>query len=261
MKSSSNACMLKQMWHSCLKRSAHMRATSTWTCTEARAREAIAIDARMLQVGQGNLECSLMRRFVAIGLSPSSSSVLYEHAPGVVCNCTRLQQGRALLLDDAKASGFGALVATLASPSDVRRTGAAAAIKNVVVAAHQDGSLGKVVQDRERLRAMLVRCSCPLKRAVMHCLCMLQRQTRAISSCAQECCKADFVTHSQRWTSRGAGLAMYPVYVPIMTDWFQRHAWDWRTLATVLCAHKMCLYLHAGTYKWAATQRACGLSA
>ena len=101
----------------------------------------------------------------------------------------------------------------------------------------------------------------PLERVVTHWLYMLQRQTRAMSSCAQEGCQVDFVTHGQRLTSRGAGLAIYPVYVPIMTDWLQRHAWDWHTLATVLCAHKTCVYLHAGTYKWAATQRACGLGA
>ena len=99
-----------------------------------------------------------MRRFIATALNPTASSVLYEHAPGVVCNCTRLPQGRALLTEGAAGDGLSALVDTLKSESDVRRTGAAAAVKNVVMAAHQDGTFSKVLQDTERLRRMMVRC-------------------------------------------------------------------------------------------------------
>ena len=110
-----------------------------------------------LQLGQGALEGSRLRRFYAVALKPSSSSSLFAHAPGIACNCTRLPAGRALLMEGAAGDGLSALVATLQSPTDVRRSGAAAAIKNVVMGAPLDGTQGKVLQDTERLRQLLVR--------------------------------------------------------------------------------------------------------
>ena len=107
-------------------------------------------------MGQGALECSHLRRFLAIALSPGASDVVYEHAAGVAANCSRLAPGRALLLEGSGAA-LQALAAALPAKSAVKRAGAAAAIKNVVVAGHQDGSFERVVAMDGVLEAVLVR--------------------------------------------------------------------------------------------------------
>lgn len=97
-----------------------------------------------------------MRRFVSVALAPGASDVIYEHAAGIVCNCSRLSTGRALLLE-GEAGGLRTLGLALARRSDVKRAGAAAAVKNVVVAAHQDGTFQKVLQAEGLITQLLVR--------------------------------------------------------------------------------------------------------
>ena len=97
-----------------------------------------------------------MRRFLATTLQPGASDSIYQHATGVVCNCTRLPEGRALLTEDG-SSGVAALAEALGSKSAVKRIGAAAALKNLAVAAHSDGTVGAFVSDAGALRKMLVR--------------------------------------------------------------------------------------------------------
>jgi hypothetical protein len=98
-----------------------------------------------------------MRRFLATSLNPGASDLIYEHATGVVCNCTRVPEGRALLMEDG-FGGLAALAAALLSTLAIKRRGAAAAIKNLALAAHSDGTVDRFVSEPDVLRKLLVRC-------------------------------------------------------------------------------------------------------
>lgn len=84
-----------------------------------------------VQVAKGAVETSSMRKLLSMALNPGTSDVLYEHMAGVLCNITQHRVGRDLLVE-SDLHGLRAVVEMLGSPSDVKRTGAAAAIKNVV---------------------------------------------------------------------------------------------------------------------------------
>ena len=86
---------------------------------------------RGMQVAQGAVEKSSMRKLLSMALNPGTSDVLYEHVAGVLCNITQQRVGRELLVESS-LHGLRAVVDMLVSPSDVKRTGSAAAIKNVV---------------------------------------------------------------------------------------------------------------------------------
>jgi hypothetical protein len=109
----------------------------------------------MVKVGEGALHGAHMRRFLAISLNPGASDLLFQHATGVVCNCTQVPEGRALLMEGG-FGGLAALVDALSSASSIKRRGAAAAIKNLALAAHQDGTVDRFVADKEVLRKLLV---------------------------------------------------------------------------------------------------------
>lgn len=72
-----------------------------------------------------------MRKLLSMALNPGTSDVLYEHVAGVLCNITQQRVGRELLVESSM-HGLRAVVDMLVSSSDIKRTGAAAAIKNVV---------------------------------------------------------------------------------------------------------------------------------
>jgi hypothetical protein len=120
-----------------------------------------------------------MRRFLSVALSPGSSDVIYEHAAGIACNCSRLPAGRALLLE-GEGGALRALGLALGSRSDVKRAGAAAAVKNVVVAAHQDGTFQKVLQAEGLIAQLLV------WRTRSWSLCMQHRQLLLDSAASEQ---------------------------------------------------------------------------
>lgn len=112
--------------------------------------------ASAVQIGQGALEYSGMRKLLSVALNPGASNVMYEHVAGVLCNLTRQQPGRKLLLD-SDLHGLRAVVRMLSSPSLPKRTGAAATVKNMVMAAKEDGWFDTLVSTPELLQALLVR--------------------------------------------------------------------------------------------------------
>jgi hypothetical protein len=77
------------------------------------------------------VEKSNMRKLLSMALNPGASDLLYEHVAGVLCNITQHRVGRDLLVE-SHLHGLRAVVEMLSSRSEVKRTGASAAIKNVV---------------------------------------------------------------------------------------------------------------------------------
>lgn len=107
-----------------------------------------------LQVAQGAVEKSAMRKLLSMALSPGTSDVLYEHVAGVLCNITQHRAGRDLLVESS-LHGLKAVVQMLTSASDIKRTGAAAAIKNVVMSAKEDDSFEQIIQEPDMLLKIL----------------------------------------------------------------------------------------------------------
>lgn len=87
---------------------------------------------------------------------------MYEHIGGVLCNITQHQLGRQLLVEGDLA-GVRAAVEMISARSTVRRAGAAAAVKNLVMSAKADGWLEQLLSSRDMLEKLLVRsvaCGC-----------------------------------------------------------------------------------------------------
>lgn len=97
---------------------------------------------------------------LGLTLNPSSSDAMYEHIAGVLCNVTRLPEGRKLLLADG-GSSFRGVSNMLASSSEVKKRGAASTLKNCCVSAERDGTLDAILSDKVVIAKMLVRACCP----------------------------------------------------------------------------------------------------
>jgi hypothetical protein len=97
-----------------------------------------------------------MRKLLSIALNPGASTVMYEHVGGVLCNATRVPQGRALLLE-GDLQGFRAVVGMLGSRSEPLRTGAAATVKNMVMGAKEDEWFDQLIHAHDVLEKILVR--------------------------------------------------------------------------------------------------------
>eukprot|EP00892_Ulva_mutabilis_P000448 jgi/Ulvmu1/10403/UM061_0087.1 len=111
--------------------------------------------AQALQEGQGAIEQTGMRSLLGLALNPGASEVMYEHIGGVLCNITQHELGRQLLVE-GNLGGVRAAVAMLGARSTVLRTGAAAAVKNLVMSAKSDGWFEKLISSHDVLEKLLV---------------------------------------------------------------------------------------------------------
>lgn len=99
-----------------------------------------------------------MRSLLSLALNPGASEVMYEHVGGVLCNITQHELGRKLLAE-GELAGMRAAVSMLGARSTVLRTGAAAAVKNMIMSAHPDGWFEQLISSRDLLEQLLV-CRC-----------------------------------------------------------------------------------------------------
>lgn len=72
----------------------------------------------------------------------------YEHVATILPNVTRLVAGRCLLLQPGRGL-LTALSSQLRSSSELRRRGAARALKNCLFAVEQDGTLDNVLAEED----------------------------------------------------------------------------------------------------------------
>ncbi|EIE25556.1 ARM repeat-containing protein [Coccomyxa subellipsoidea C-169] len=110
---------------------------------------------RLLQLDSTSLAgfnvAVLLKRFLdSAGRQPDA----HEHTALVLTNITRLQQGRQLLLEPGRGT-LQALVSQLDSPSQMRRSGCANAIRNCCFCAEEDKTLGDLLADRASLENLL----------------------------------------------------------------------------------------------------------
>jgi hypothetical protein len=113
----------------------------------------------LLQLGQDKLEglnmAILIKKFVNSGIMwEEGKDDPYEHIAAVLTNVTRLKQGRTLLLQPGRGL-LQALVAQLKSPSEMRKRGAAGALKNICMTVEEDGTIEAVTSDPLMLEKML----------------------------------------------------------------------------------------------------------
>jgi hypothetical protein len=59
---------------------------------------------------------------LGLAMNPSSSDAMYQHIAGVLCNVTRLPEGRKLLLEEG-ANAFRSVTDMLKSKSEVKKRG------------------------------------------------------------------------------------------------------------------------------------------
>lgn len=97
-----------------------------------------------------------MRILLGLAMNPGASEVMYEHIGGVLCNITQHPLGRQLLVEGHLA-GVRAAVEMIGARSTVRRAGAAAAIKNLIMSAKADGWLEQLLASSDLLEKLLVR--------------------------------------------------------------------------------------------------------
>lgn len=115
--------------------------------------------SHLLQLGQDKLEglnmAILIKKFENSGIMwEEGTDDPYEHIAAVLTNVTRLKQGRTLLLQPGRGL-LQALVAQLKSPSEMRRRGAAGALKNIFMALEEDGTIEAVTTDPLMLEKLL----------------------------------------------------------------------------------------------------------
>ena len=113
----------------------------------------------LLQLGQDKLEglnmAILIKKFVMTGVMwEEGKEDSYEHIAAVMTNVTRIKQGRMLLLQPGRGL-LQALVAQLKSPSEMRKRGAAGALKNIFMAMEKDNTVEAVTSDPLMLEKML----------------------------------------------------------------------------------------------------------
>lgn len=114
-----------------------------------------------------------MRTLLSVALNPGASEIMYEHIGGVLCNITQHELGRQLLAE-ADLAGVRAVVQMLSARSAVRRTGAAAAVKNMVMSAKADGWLEQLLASQDLLEKLLVRQCSGWRRPLVYWLCCLK---------------------------------------------------------------------------------------
>ena len=97
----------------------------------------------------------LIKKFVTSGIMwEEGQDDPYGHIAAVLTNVTRLKQGRTLLLQPGRGL-LQALVAQLKSPNELRKRGAAGAIKNICMAMEEDGAVEALTSDDLMLAKML----------------------------------------------------------------------------------------------------------
>mmetsp|Transcript_21144 Transcript_21144/g.63303 ORF Transcript_21144/g.63303 Transcript_21144/m.63303 type:complete len:395 (-) Transcript_21144:598-1782(-) len=119
---------------------------------------------QLLQLGQDRLQglnvAVLLKKFVMSGINygmgggADGDEDPFEHVAAVLTNLTRLEAARRLLLEDGRGL-LPVLVAQLQSPSQLRRRGAAGAVKNCCMRAEGDGTLASLLRDDAVLAKML----------------------------------------------------------------------------------------------------------
>jgi hypothetical protein len=90
------------------------------------------------------LECHNMR--MLLGLNPSSSDAMYQHIRrGVLCNVTRLPEGRKLLLEDSITPR--SVTDMLKTSRRSRKRGAASTLRTLRLC-RRDGTMDTIIGDR-----------------------------------------------------------------------------------------------------------------
>eukprot|EP00798_Chlamydomonas_sp_ICE-L_P011519 gene11519-34233_t len=115
--------------------------------------------SEVLQLGNPKLEglnmAVLLKKFVMGGVmwSPGEEDT-YNHVALILTNVTRLKEGRKLLLEPGRGL-LQALVGQLRTPDEMRRRGAAGAIKNCCMAAPEDKTVEHICSDLSVLTGIL----------------------------------------------------------------------------------------------------------